>query len=84
MRIDTIRLEMSRRLRVIIEAAQIMQSDIIGNNLSYIRKQMEEIEQYSGLVRIDVDLLTGPNERKFEKESDRDEALNILKALNED
>lgn len=59
MKTDTIRLEMNRRLLVIIETAQIMQSDIIGNNLSYIRKQMEEIEQYSGLVRIDVDLLIG-------------------------
>ena len=58
MKTGTIRLEMSRRLLVIIKAAQIMQSDIIGNNLSHIRKQMEETEQYSGLVRIDVELLT--------------------------
>ena len=53
-----VRGEMSARLAVIIRAAQIMQSDISANNLAHIKKQMEEIEQYSGLVRMDVDHLT--------------------------
>ena len=53
-----VRGEMSARLAVIIRAAQIMQSDISANNLAHIKKQMEEIEQYSGLVRMDVDYLT--------------------------
>lgn len=64
MKTGTIRLEMSRRLLVIIEAAQIMQSDIIANNLSHIKKQMDEIEQYSSLVRIDIDYLTNHNDNQ--------------------
>lgn len=53
-----VRGEMSNRLAVIIRAAQIMQSDIFANNLANIKKQMEEIEQYAGLVRMDVNYLT--------------------------
>jgi hypothetical protein len=49
---------MSTRLAIIIRAAQIMQSNISANNLAPIKKQMEEIEQYSGLVRMDVNYLT--------------------------
>lgn len=52
------KIEMNSRFGVIIRAAQTMQSDIIINNLSHIKKQMEEIEQYAALVRIDVEYLT--------------------------
>ncbi|HDY86926.1 MAG TPA: hypothetical protein ENH82_02285 [bacterium] len=55
---ETVRQEMCTRLGVIISAAQIMQSDIAANNLAHIRKQMEEIEQYAALVRIDFNYLT--------------------------
>ena len=55
---NLVRSEMSTRLAIIIRAAQIMQSNISANNLAHIKKQMEEIEQYSGLVRMDVDYLT--------------------------
>ena len=55
---ETIQKEVCTRLGVIISAAQIMQSDIAANNLAHIRKQMEEIEQYSLLVRIDFNYLT--------------------------
>jgi hypothetical protein len=59
------RIEMSSRLDVIIRAAQTMRNNIItNNNLSHIKKQMEEIEQYSGLVRIDVDYLTNRNDNQ--------------------
>ena len=56
-----VRGEMSERLTVIIRAAQVMQSDINANNLAHIKKPMEEIEQYAGLVRMDVDYLTSDN-----------------------
>ena len=46
-----VRGEMSERLAVIIRAAQAMQSDVNANNLAYIKKQMEKIEQYACLVR---------------------------------
>lgn len=48
------KIEMNSRLGIIIRAAQIMQDDIIANNLFHIKKQMEEIEQYTALVRTDV------------------------------
>lgn len=59
-----VRNKMSARLAVIIRAAQIMQSDISANNLVHIEKQMEEIEQYSDLVRMDVDYLIYLSNRK--------------------
>ncbi len=66
----TVKIEMSSRLGIIIRAAQTMQSDVIANNLFHFKKQMEEIEQYSRLVRIDVDYLLDNNETNQPLDSD--------------